>query len=84
MQFPDSAILYRELGGVERQRGNTGSALEHFRKAIALEPPDARSLVQIGEILEGQNDSPGPRKPTPMRWRPSPTAQSKPASKAFA
>jgi tetratricopeptide (TPR) repeat protein len=59
---PDSAILYRELGGVERQRGNTESALEHFRKAIALEPPDARSLVQIGEILEGQNDFPGAEK----------------------
>ena len=29
-----------------------GSALEHFRKATALEPTDARSLAQIGEILE--------------------------------
>ena len=35
---PDSAFLYRELAGVERQKGDTDAALEHFRKAV-----DARS-----------------------------------------
>src|SRR5205823_696971 len=49
---PDSAFLYRELAGVERQRADLDAALEHFRKAVALEPGDARSLAQIGEILE--------------------------------
>ena len=38
---PDSAFLYRELGAVERQKGDADTALEHFRKASALDPTDA-------------------------------------------
>src|SRR5205807_3695280 len=53
---PDSAILYRELAGVERQKGDVDRALEHFRKAASLDTTDARSLVQIGEILETRGD----------------------------
>ena len=51
---PDSAFLYRELGGVERQKGDADAALEHFRKAAALDPADARTFAQIGEILEAR------------------------------
>ena len=38
---PDSAFLYRELAVVERQQGDADAALEHFRKALALDPADA-------------------------------------------
>ena len=59
---PDSPFLYRELAGVERQKAtpaDVDSALEHFRKATALEPTDARSLAQIGEILDAREDLDG-------------------------
>jgi tetratricopeptide (TPR) repeat protein len=56
---PDSAFLYRELAGVERQKGDATAALEHFRKAAALDPGDARTLAQIGELLEAAGDFEG-------------------------
>jgi tetratricopeptide (TPR) repeat protein len=56
---PDSPFLYRELAGVDRQQGNAAAALEHFRKAVALDATDARSLAQIGELLEAANDVDG-------------------------
>src|SRR5262249_40609221 len=40
----------------ERQKGNADAALDHFRKAIALDPGDAKSHAQVGEILEGAGD----------------------------
>ncbi len=49
---PDSPFLYRELAAVERQKGNAAAALEHFRKAASLDPGDARTFEQIGELLE--------------------------------
>lgn len=51
---PDSAFLHRELAVVERKAGSTAAALEHFRRAAALDALDASSLVQIGELLEQQ------------------------------
>jgi tetratricopeptide (TPR) repeat protein len=59
---PDSPFLYRELAGVERQLGDDDRALEHFRRAIALEPDDVKPLVQIGEILEARADFEGAAK----------------------
>jgi tetratricopeptide (TPR) repeat protein len=56
---PDSAFLYRELGTIERQRGDLEAALEHFRKALDLDPADAASLTQVGDVLEAQGDMPG-------------------------
>ena len=56
---PDSAFLYRELAGVERQEGQIDRALEHFAKAVELEPGDAASRVQIGEMLEARDDFSG-------------------------
>jgi tetratricopeptide (TPR) repeat protein len=53
---PDSAFLHRELGVVERRRGDAAAALVALRKAVELEPSDAASLVQIGELLEEQQD----------------------------
>lgn len=56
---PDSAFLHRELALVERRQGNLAAALEHFRRATELDPADAVSFVQIGEVLEQQQDFPG-------------------------
>lgn len=56
---PDSAFLHRELGGVERRQGNVAEALIHFRNAARLDPLDAVSLVQTGELLEQQMDFAG-------------------------
>jgi tetratricopeptide (TPR) repeat protein len=56
---PDSPFLYRELAAVERQSGQADEALEHFRKAVALDQSDARSLGQIGEILDSREDFAG-------------------------
>lgn len=59
---PDSAFLYRELAGVERQQGDVEAALGHFRQAATLDPGDAASLAQIGEILEARGDFDGAAK----------------------
>jgi tetratricopeptide (TPR) repeat protein len=56
---PDSPFLYRELALVERQKGQAEDALGHFRKAVALDPSDARSFTQIGELLASRDDFPG-------------------------
>jgi len=62
---PDSPFLYRELAGVERQKGTAASvdaALDHFREAAALDPSDAKSFAQVGEILDARNDVDGAAK----------------------
>ena len=56
---PDSGLLYRELAGVERKHDQPDKALEHLRKAVALDPSDAKALVQVGEILEERGDVAG-------------------------
>src|SRR5262249_51652560 len=43
---PDSPFLYREAAAIERQKGNAAGALAHFRKAVELDPTDARSFAQ--------------------------------------
>ena len=53
---PDSAFLYRELAAVQRQRGERTSALQSFRRAVELDPADAGSHVQIGDLLETDSD----------------------------
>jgi tetratricopeptide (TPR) repeat protein len=56
---PDSPFLYRELAAVEQRQNRTDPALGHFKRAVELDPSDARSLVHIGEILEGRGDVEG-------------------------
>lgn len=56
---PDSAFLYRDVAAVERLRGNAHAALQHLRKAVDLDAGDARSWIQIGELLEEQKDFDG-------------------------
>jgi len=55
---PESAFLYRELAGVEKQKGDADAALEHFHKAVSLDP-DAKTLAQIGELLDARGDVDG-------------------------
>ena len=56
---PDSAFLYRELALVERRQNNAERALQHFRKAVELDPSDAVSLVGIGDLLGERQDFAG-------------------------
>lgn len=56
---PDSSVLYRELGIVERRLGNAAGALEQFNRAVALDPADAIALAQAGELLEERGDFAG-------------------------
>lgn len=56
---PDSEVLYRELGLVERRRGDAAAALEQFNHAVMLDPTDAISLAQVGELLEARGDFSG-------------------------
>jgi Tfp pilus assembly protein PilF len=56
---PDTAFLYRELGVIERRQGDAAAALEHFRRATALDRRDAASFVEIGEILDEMMDFAG-------------------------
>jgi tetratricopeptide (TPR) repeat protein len=53
---PDSPFLYRELAAVEKQAGRSDDALGHYRKAVELDATDARSLAQIGDILDSRGD----------------------------
>lgn len=56
---PESGFLYRELGLVEQKADQPAVALDQFRKAVAIDPADARSWASIGGLLEMQGDSEG-------------------------
>ena len=64
---PDSALLYRELGMVERRSGNAAAALEQFNRAVKLDPADGVALGQAGELLEERGTSRAPRPRFGMR-----------------
>jgi len=53
---PQSGFLYRELAGVEQQRGNLDEALAHARKAVELDRNDAAAHAIAGAILEGRGE----------------------------
>jgi hypothetical protein len=53
---PDSALLWRELGTLERRAGHFDRALEFARKAADLDPADSRARVLVGEIHEARGD----------------------------
>jgi tetratricopeptide (TPR) repeat protein len=56
---PESAFLHRELGLLERKAGRAEQALQELNRAADLDPSDAASLVQIGELLDERRDFPG-------------------------
>ncbi|MGE0463034.1 MAG: tetratricopeptide repeat protein [Vicinamibacterales bacterium] len=53
---PESPFLYRELAAVERRAGQASAAADHLRKALSLDPGDARAHAALGELLEEQGD----------------------------
>ncbi len=56
---PESGFLYRELADVERRQGGRTRALEHLRRAVALDPGDRQSWLLIGELLTEGGDLAG-------------------------
>ena len=56
---PDSGVLHRELGLVERASGDAGAGLDRFQRAVELDPDDALSLIQIGDLLAEREDFEG-------------------------
>ena len=56
---PESAFLFRDLADVEAKQGKPEQALEHYRKAVQLDPTDVQSRIRIGEMLETAHDIEG-------------------------
>jgi len=53
---PDSPFLYRDLAAVERKAGVPDRAIEHLRRAVELDPGDARALATLGDLLDERGD----------------------------
>jgi tetratricopeptide (TPR) repeat protein len=56
---PDSSFLYRELAIVERRQGSADRAVEHFAKAVELDPSDAMALAAMADLLAERQDYQG-------------------------
>jgi tetratricopeptide (TPR) repeat protein len=56
---PDSAVLYRELGAVERKRGDAAAALQEFTRASDLDPTEVTSFSQMAELFDERQDFAG-------------------------
>ena len=53
---PDSALLYRELAGVERRAGLSAQADAHLSRALDLDPADRATQVLLAEAREEAGD----------------------------
>jgi tetratricopeptide (TPR) repeat protein len=51
---PDSAILHRDLAGIERDRGQLDAAEAQARQAVGLDAADADAHALLGSVLEAQ------------------------------
>ena len=56
---PDSAVLYRELAGVERRAGFSPEADAHLGRALELDPQDRATQIQLAETREEAGDFDG-------------------------
>jgi tetratricopeptide (TPR) repeat protein len=56
---PESALLYRELAGVEQRLGGLDRAVALARRAVDVDQRDARSWALLGELLEASGDLTG-------------------------
>ena len=56
---PESAVLYRDLGGIETRLNAIGDAVQHLRKSVALDGGDPRAFAALGDALEKQGDLEG-------------------------
>jgi tetratricopeptide (TPR) repeat protein len=53
---PDTAFLYRELGDIERQRGDLEAALNYVQRAAELDGRDVLTAMSLGRVLEALGD----------------------------
>lgn len=53
---PNSPLVYRELGEVERQLGDLAAAEAHLRRAIDLDAADAAAWLLLGDVAEARGD----------------------------
>ncbi len=53
---PESAFLYREVAGIERQHGQLDAALVDYRQATRLDPTDTGSLVDLADLLNERGE----------------------------
>jgi tetratricopeptide (TPR) repeat protein len=56
---PESAFLHRDLALAERRAGDDAAAIEHARRALDLDPDDARAHLVVAEVLEARDDHAG-------------------------
>ena len=56
---PESGFLFRELAAVDRAAGDDAAAVTHLRRAIELDPGDVAALLDLGALLERQQDLAG-------------------------
>lgn len=56
---PDSAVLYRELAGVERRAGFSPEADAHLGRALELDPGDRATQMLLAETREEAGDFDG-------------------------
>jgi tetratricopeptide (TPR) repeat protein len=56
---PESAFLYRDLARAEQRAGQSEAALEHARRALALDADDARAHLVVAEVLAARDDFDG-------------------------
>ena len=56
---PDSAVLYRELAGVERRSGLSAEADAHLGRALELDPGDRATHVLLAQTREEAGDFDG-------------------------
>ncbi len=56
---PESAVLYRELAGVERRAGFSAEADAHLGRALELDPQDRATQIQLAETREEAGDFDG-------------------------
>jgi Tfp pilus assembly protein PilF len=48
---PDSARAHSSLGFLDAEDGRSTEALEHWRRALALDPRERDALLALGELL---------------------------------
>lgn len=56
---PDSAVLYRELAGVERRAGLSAEADAHLGRALEVDPTDRATHLLLAETREEAGDFDG-------------------------
>ncbi len=56
-RFPAEASTIQQLLGVaEQKRGKLAAAIDHFRRAVALEPKNVQALYRLAKAIEQQHE----------------------------